>query len=69
MKEDALHKFRSSAGWEAGIDGSIVIADVGAGGSLDSTNLSEPIIAFAFGNKGLMFNFTLEGAKYSRMNK
>ena len=69
LEGEALRKFRTSAGWEAGVDGSIALADIGAGGSIDTTNLSDPIIAFAFGNKGLMLNLTLEGSKYTRTKK
>lgn len=69
LDNEALRKFRTSAGWEAGVDGSIAIADTGAGGSFDTTNLSDPIVAFAFGNKGLMFNVTLEGTKYTKIKK
>ena len=69
LEQQALRKFRTSAGWEAGVDGSIALADIGAGGSIDTTNISDPIIAFAFGNKGLMLNLTLEGSKYTRIKK
>lgn len=69
LEDEALRKFRNSAGWEAGIDGSIALVGTGAGGSIDSTNISDPIIAFAFGNKGLMLNLTLEGSKYTRIKK
>ena len=69
LEDEALRKFRNSAGWEAGVDGSIALVGTGAGGSIDSTNVSDPIIAFAFGNKGLMLNLTLEGSKYTRIKK
>ena len=69
LEDDALNEFRNSAGWEAGVDGSIAVADIGTGGSIDTTNYSEPIIAFVFGNKGLMLNITLEGTKYTRIQK
>lgn len=69
LEDDALNDFRNSAGWEAGVDGSIAVADIGTGGSIDTTNYSEPIIAFVFGNKGLMLNITLEGTKYTRIQK
>lgn len=69
LEDEALRKFRNSAGWEAGVDGSIALVGTGAGGSIDSTNISDPIIAFAFGNKGLMLNLTLEGSKYTRIKK
>lgn len=69
LDEEALRKFRNSAGWQVGVDGSIAIADTGAGGSIDSTNISDPIVAFVFGNKGLMIDVSLAGTKYSRISK
>ncbi len=69
LDDEALRKFRNSTGWEVGVDGSIAIADAGAGGSIDSTNISDPIIAFVFGNKGLMIDVSLAGTKYSKINK
>lgn len=69
LDDVALRKFRNSAGWEVGVDGSIAIADTGAGGSIDSTNISDPIVAFVFGNKGLMIDVSLAGTKYSKINK
>ena len=69
LDDEALRKFINSSGWEVGVDGSIAIADAGAGGSIDSTNISDPIIAFVFGNKGLMIDVSLAGTKYSKINK
>ncbi len=69
LDDEALRKFRNSSGWQVGVDGSIAIADTGAGGSIDTTNISDPIIAFVFGNKGLMINVSLAGTKYTRINK
>ncbi len=69
MQQQALDAFRASMGWEAGVDGSIAVIQVGVGASLDSTNIRDPIVGFVFGNKGLMFNVTLEGSKFTRLNK
>jgi lipid-binding SYLF domain-containing protein len=69
LDNEALRDFRNSSGWEVGVDGSIAIADTGAGGSIDSTNISDPIVAFVFGNKGLMIDVSLAGTKYSKINK
>ena len=67
MQDDALKKFRESKGWEAGVDGSVALIELGAGGTLDTTNIKSPIVGFVFGNKGLMFNLTLEGSKYTKI--
>jgi lipid-binding SYLF domain-containing protein len=37
------------------------------GWTLDTTNIKSPIVGFVFGNKGLMFNLTLEGSKYTKI--
>lgn len=65
----ALEAFRASEGWEVGVDGSVALVTVGAGGTLDTTQLNQPIVAFVYGQKGLMYNLTLEGAKYTRLRK
>jgi len=67
MQEDALKKFRGSSGWEAGVDGSVALVELGTGGSIDTTNIKDPIVGFVFGNKGLMYNLTLEGSKYTKI--
>ena len=67
MQEDALKKFRESKGWEAGVDGSVTLVDIGTGGSIDTTNIKDPIVAFAFGNKGLMADLSLTGSKYTKI--
>jgi lipid-binding SYLF domain-containing protein len=67
MQEDALKKFRESQGWEAGVDGSVALITLGVGGSIDTNNIKDPIIGFVFSNKGLMYNLTLEGSKYTKI--
>jgi lipid-binding SYLF domain-containing protein len=69
MQQKALDSFRKSEGWEVGVDGSVAIITVGAGGSIDTTNIKDPIVAFAFGQKGLMLNLTLEGSKFTKIKK
>jgi lipid-binding SYLF domain-containing protein len=69
MDGKALEDFRKSDGWEAGVDGSVAVVEWGTGGSIDTTNIKDPIIGFVFGNKGLMFNLTLEGSKMSKIKR
>jgi|TARA_R110000822_G_scaffold187752_11_gene326670 lipid-binding SYLF domain-containing protein len=63
MTNAALKQFQNSDGWEAGVDGSVAIATIGAGGEIDTHTIQQPIIGFIFSNKGLMFNLSLEGSK------
>ena len=65
----ALKKFRSSDGWEAGVDGSVALIELGAATTIDTNTVKNPIIAFVFNNKGLMYNLSLEGSKYSKIDR
>lgn len=67
MNDDVLKQFRDSKGWEAGVDGSVAVAELGAGGEITSNTAKEPIIGFIFSNKGLMYNLTLEGSKMTKL--
>jgi lipid-binding SYLF domain-containing protein len=69
MTEDSLSKFRNSSGWKVGVDGSVALIDLGAGKTIDSDNIKDPVIGFIFGSKGLMYNLTLEGSKFSKLDK
>lgn len=69
MNENTLKDFRNSDGWEAGVDGSVALITVGMGDSLDTTNVKDPILGFILGQKGLMYNLTLEGSKFTKMDK
>ena len=68
MTNEALKKFQSSEGWKAGVDGSVALATLGAGGTIDSETAQKPIIGFIFSNKGLMYNLTFEGSKITRID-
>ena len=69
MTKAALDGFLASEGWEAGVDGSVAVVNVGAGGEIDTENIKDPIIAFIFSNKGLMYNLSLEGSKITRIER
>lgn len=69
MDEQALQSFRNTAGWRAGVDGSINLIRIGAGASVDTNNLQDPVVGFVLTNAGLMYNLTLEGSKFTRLEK
>jgi lipid-binding SYLF domain-containing protein len=68
MTKKALKDFQKSDGWKAGVDGSVAIAKWGVGKDINSVSFQKPIIGFIFGNKGLMYNLTIEGSKFSRIH-
>ncbi|MBP1700593.1 MAG: putative exported protein [Deltaproteobacteria bacterium] len=66
-QDEALKKFRAGSGWKAGVDGSMVFIDAGAGKSLDTMNVRDPIVAFLFGQQGLMASAAIEGGKFTKL--
>ncbi|MGO9546104.1 MAG: YSC84-related protein [Rhodomicrobium sp.] len=67
MTREALEAFNRVDGWKAGVDGSVAVVSVGAGGAADTNTVRSPAIGFILGQKGLMYNLTLEGSKISRI--
>ena len=69
MTEEALASFERTYGWKVGVDGSIAIVTIGAGGSIDTENVTSPVIGFVLDPTGLMYTLTLEGSKISRISR
>jgi lipid-binding SYLF domain-containing protein len=67
MTEAALADFRRSSGWVAGADAKYAINDQGETLLTDTTTVLSPVIAFVFGQAGLIVGATLEGTKYTRI--
>ncbi len=68
MTEEALAQFERSYGWKVGVDGSVVVVNLGAAGSIDTDTLTSPILGFIFDQQGLMYSLSLEGSKISRIS-
>jgi len=70
MQDGALERFRTSSNWTAGTDADITVMH-----NLDKEDYSnvfstkEPVVAFAFGENGVIADLSIEGAKFSRMIK
>ncbi len=69
LDSKALEKFRQSDGWKAGVDGSVAVIKWGVGEDINTVDIKDPIAGFVFSNKGLMYNLTLEGSKFTRIRK
>jgi len=69
MQDYALKNFREGEGWEVGVDGSVALVTIGANGEVDTTQTNQPILGFVLGQKGLMYNLTLEGSKFNKIQK
>jgi len=68
LTDDALNQFKSSKGWEVGVDANVAVVKLGAGERVDFTKMSDPIVAFVFDVKGLMADISLKGAKFTKIN-
>ena len=68
MTDEVLKKFRSSKGWEAGVDAEITLIEVGAEVSVETLRSQHPIAGFIFDQKGLMGGVSVKGAKFTKIN-
>jgi len=69
LTQASLDQFRNSSGWKAGIDGSIALIDIGVGKTIDTDNIRDPVVGFVFGSRGLMYNLTFEGSRFTKQDK
>ena len=67
MTPEALDSFQRVDGFKIGVDGSVAILTVGAGGSIDTDKITSPVVGFILDPQGLMYNLTLEGSKITRI--
>lgn len=61
-------KVQSDKGWQVGVDGSVVLVNLGAHAAISSATYNQPIVGFVVGQQGLMYNLTLQGTKISRIH-
>ena len=64
---EALDKFRNSAGWTAGVDATVAVANVGANGSVDTTSMLAPVVGFVLANAGLEVGASVQGMKVTEL--
>ena len=69
MTNAALQEFRQSDGWEAGIDGNVALIEFGVGKGINTHTMRDPIVGFVFDNRGLMYDLSLEGSKFWKIQK
>lgn len=69
MTEEGLENFRRADGWEVGVDASVSLVKIGAGGSIDTTNFADPVVAFVLADRGLMYDASLAGTKISPIQR
>ena len=69
LTDDALKNFKEGSGWTIGGEGSLAVVTMGAGYESSIATANKPIIAFVFGEKGLMYDLSLNGAKVTKIQR
>ncbi len=69
LTEEAITDFRKDEGWKAGVDGSVALIKWGVGEDINTIDIKDPIVGFVFSNKGLMYNLTIEGSKFTKIDR
>jgi lipid-binding SYLF domain-containing protein len=69
MTDAARDKFMHSHDWSVGADTGVAVMHKGAGAQYDTQTLHKPVLAFVFGEKGLIADASLEGAKVTRLKE
>jgi len=69
MSDKVLKKFRNSKNWKAGVDAEVTVVKVGADESLNTMKFKQPVVGFVFSQKGLMAGATIEGSKFTKLEK
>ena len=67
MNQEVLDKFTNSQGWSIGADTGVAVLSDGGGGNYDTHTLQRPILAFVFGEKGLIGDASVEGSKINQI--
>jgi lipid-binding SYLF domain-containing protein len=69
MTPEALKSFQGSSGWEVGANAKVAMIDQGKAADVSSVIANNPVIAFVFGQQGLMGDLSIEGAKISKLDR
>jgi lipid-binding SYLF domain-containing protein len=67
MTDEARDRFMHSHDWSVGADTGVAMVHKGASAQYDTDTLHKPVLAFVFGEKGLIADASLEGAKITRL--
>jgi lipid-binding SYLF domain-containing protein len=66
---EALADFRNSSGWEAGANAKVAMIDQGKAADVNSLIADNPVVAFIFGQKGLMGDLSVQGSKITKLDR
>lgn len=67
--QESLNEFIRSDGWEAGVDASVAVLNLGTEGNINTQQTNKPVVGFVADQKGLMYDLSLEGSKITKIEK
>jgi lipid-binding SYLF domain-containing protein len=67
MTDAAREHLMNSSDWSLGADAGVAVVKKGAEAQYDTETLHKPVLAFVFGERGLLGDVSLEGAKVSKL--
>jgi lipid-binding SYLF domain-containing protein len=65
--DEALNKFRTSEGWEAGADAEVTLIVSGVDVPISTLTSQHPVLGFVVDQKGLMAGVSVKGAKFTKI--
>ena len=68
MNDSALAQLGKNEGFEVGVGPSVVVMDEGMAKTATTTTMKDDIVAFIFGQKGLMAGVGVQGNKITKIN-
>jgi lipid-binding SYLF domain-containing protein len=69
MTPEALANFQNSSGWEAGANAKVTMIDQGKAADINAMIADSPVLAFVFGQQGLMGDLSVQGAKITKLER
>ncbi len=69
MTQETLTRFRYSQGWQLGVDAEFTTPEEAGSLGVTTNTINLPVYALVFGQQGLIVGATLEGGKYTRVER
>jgi lipid-binding SYLF domain-containing protein len=69
MTDEALDRFRRADGWTIGADAEFTVPGDGLNVGVNSQTRQAPVVAVVFGQDGILIGASIEGSKYSPIQR
>jgi lipid-binding SYLF domain-containing protein len=69
MTKPALDAFTATSGWEVGVNAKVTMIDTGDSAGITSIIAENDVLGFLYGQKGLMGDFSIQGAKITKIDR